>query len=90
MRESETFQCEFGRIAADCVRVASACFTIAGGSALYETSPLQRRLRDLHAATQHVAAQQRHYVSVGKLLLDQGNKRALAVVHHSPVIPGSV
>jgi len=40
-----------------------------GGSALYETSPLQRRLRDLHAAGQHAAVQQRHYVGAGKLLL---------------------
>ena len=112
MRESETFQFELGRVAADlraaqayhqfqvaghwqhaqagtlrdealltqgtqaaiwvvttCVRVADSCFTIAGGSAVYETSPLQRRLRDLHAAAQHAAVQQRQYVGVGKLLL---------------------
>ena len=29
--------------------------------------PLQRRLRDLHVAAQHAAAQQRHYASAGKL-----------------------
>jgi alkylation response protein AidB-like acyl-CoA dehydrogenase len=52
-----------------CVRVADACFTLGGGSALYETSPLQRRLRDLHAAAQHAVAHQRHYVEAGKLLL---------------------
>ena len=117
MRDSETFQYELGRVAADlkaakayhqaqlaehwhhalagtlkseallaqgtqaaiwvattCVRVADACFALAGGNAVYETSPLQRRLRDLHAGAQHAAAQQRHYVGVGKLLL----KRARA------------
>jgi indole-3-acetate monooxygenase len=52
-----------------CVRAADACFTLGGGSALYEISPLQRRLRDLHVAAQHAVAQQRHYVSAGKLLL---------------------
>jgi alkylation response protein AidB-like acyl-CoA dehydrogenase len=57
-------------ITTTCVRVADACFTLGGGSALYETSPLQRRLRDLHVAAQHAAAQQRHYVTAGKLLLD--------------------
>jgi indole-3-acetate monooxygenase len=31
-----------------CVRVADDCFALAGGSAVYENSPLQRRLRDLH------------------------------------------
>jgi len=52
-----------------CIRVADACFALGGGSALYETSPLQRRLRDLHTAGQHAAVQQRHYVGAGKLLL---------------------
>ena len=51
------------------VRVADACFSLGGGSALYETSPLQRRMRDMHAAAQHAAVQQRHNVSAGKLFL---------------------
>jgi alkylation response protein AidB-like acyl-CoA dehydrogenase len=112
MQDSETFQGELGRIAADvraarallevqaashwrhalagtlkdealyiqatqtaillattCVRVADSCFALGGGGALYETSPLQRRLRDLHAVAQHYNVQQRHYVNAGKLLL---------------------
>jgi alkylation response protein AidB-like acyl-CoA dehydrogenase len=56
-------------LATTCVRAAAACFALAGSSALYESSPLQRRLRDLHVAAQHGAAQQRHYVKAGKLLL---------------------
>jgi alkylation response protein AidB-like acyl-CoA dehydrogenase len=56
-------------LASTCVRIADACFALGGGSALYETSPLQRRLRDLHAAAQHAAVQARHYVSAGKTLL---------------------
>jgi alkylation response protein AidB-like acyl-CoA dehydrogenase len=113
MRESETFQYELGRLAADlraaealhqvqtadhwrralagtlkdeallveatqagawiaatCVRVVDACFALAGGSAVYETSPLQRRLRDMHTAAQHATIQQRHYAGAGKLLLN--------------------
>jgi alkylation response protein AidB-like acyl-CoA dehydrogenase len=57
-------------VSTTCVRVADACFALAGGSAVYESSPLQRRMRDLHTAAQHAAAQQRHYVGAGKLLLD--------------------
>jgi len=118
MRDSETFQGELGRIAAElraaraflqvqaashwrhalagtlkdealhtqgtqtaillattCVRAVDACFAIAGSSALYETSPLQRRLRDLHVIAQHYNVQQRHYVNAGKLLLDSSLAR---------------
>jgi alkylation response protein AidB-like acyl-CoA dehydrogenase len=57
-------------LATTCVRAADVCFALAGSSALYESLPLQRRLRDLHVAAQHGAAQPRHYVKAGKLLLD--------------------
>jgi alkylation response protein AidB-like acyl-CoA dehydrogenase len=57
-------------ITTTCVRAADACFALGGSSALYDSSPLQRRLRDLHVAAQHAVAQQRHYVGAGKLLLD--------------------
>jgi alkylation response protein AidB-like acyl-CoA dehydrogenase len=52
-----------------CLRVAETCFQFGGGSAVYGSSPLQRRLRDLQTAAQHAAVQQRHYVEAGKLLL---------------------
>src|SRR5262245_56279310 len=121
MRESEVFQFELGRVAADrraaraffqprrashwqhavagtvkgealmaestqaatwttatCVRVADTCFALAGGSAVYESSPLQRRLRDLHVAGQHARLQQRHYVSAGGQLLAQRSQIAAA------------
>jgi indole-3-acetate monooxygenase len=57
-------------VTATCLRVVDACFAAGGSGALYENSPLQRRLRDLHVAAQHAAVQQRHYVSSGKLLLE--------------------
>jgi hypothetical protein len=40
-------------------------------AAVYESSPLQRRLRDLHIAAQHATVQQRHYVTAGKAALAQ-------------------
>jgi alkylation response protein AidB-like acyl-CoA dehydrogenase len=63
---------------ATCVRVADACFALAGGSAVYESSPLQRRLRDLHVAGQHARLQQRHYVSAGEQLLTRRGETAAA------------
>jgi alkylation response protein AidB-like acyl-CoA dehydrogenase len=58
-------------IATTCVRAADACFALGGGSVVYDSSPLQRRLRDLHVAAQHAAVQQRHYVGAGKLRLSR-------------------
>ena len=56
-------------LAITCVCVVDACFALAGSSALYETSPLQRQLRDLHVVAQHYDVQQRHYVKAGNLFL---------------------
>ena len=63
-------------IATTCVGVADGCFTLGGSSALYESSPLQRRLRDLHVAAQHAIAQQRQYAGVGKLNLQRSPDEA--------------
>src|SRR5262249_8412913 len=80
-------------IVTTCVRAADTCFALAGGSALYETSPLQRRLRGLHVAAQHATVQQRHYANAGKLLLkpltgsearDRRGCRALTLAAHNP------
>jgi indole-3-acetate monooxygenase len=49
-----------------CNNVVSGCYTLSGSSAVLNTSPLQRRLRDIHAARQHVFAQDRFYGSAGK------------------------
>jgi indole-3-acetate monooxygenase len=62
-----------------CVRLADACFTLGGGSALYDNSPLQRRMRDLHAAAQHFAVQQRHYLASGALLLGAPSATTIAI-----------
>jgi indole-3-acetate monooxygenase len=56
-------------ISAACNRVGDACFALGGGAAIYDRSPLQRRMRDLHAAAQHAAVQQRHYLGAGALLV---------------------
>ena len=52
-----------------CVKAGDALYALGGGSALYEDSPLQRRLRDLHAAAQHAAVQPRHYATAGAVRL---------------------
>ncbi|WP_246791509.1 acyl-CoA dehydrogenase family protein [Bradyrhizobium commune] len=56
-------------LATTCAGIADACFALAGSSVVYDSSPLQRRLRDVRVGAQHAHAQQRLYVDVGKLAL---------------------
>jgi len=41
----------------------------AGGTAIYETSPLQKRFRDVHAATQHMLIGPSTWELTGRLML---------------------
>jgi alkylation response protein AidB-like acyl-CoA dehydrogenase len=52
-------------IHATCTDVVSGCYTLGGSGAVLNASPLQRRLRDSHAARQHVFAQERFYARAG-------------------------
>jgi alkylation response protein AidB-like acyl-CoA dehydrogenase len=56
-------------ITSACVRVAEGCFELAGSRAVYESSSLQRRVRDLRVAAQHAAAHPRNYVAAGPAVL---------------------
>ena len=54
------------RRAAEAVQLV---YTLAGGSANYRHSPLQRALRDVHAVTQHVGMAPQQYEEAGRMLL---------------------
>jgi indole-3-acetate monooxygenase len=54
---------------AACTNVVSGCYTLGGSSSIMNASPLQRRLRDIHAARQHFFAQERFYGAAGKQVL---------------------
>jgi alkylation response protein AidB-like acyl-CoA dehydrogenase len=51
------------------VQVVDAMYTLAGGSAVYESSPLQRQLRDVHVASQHIMVSTNTLETLGQLLL---------------------
>jgi indole-3-acetate monooxygenase len=62
------------RIAATHATAASArtvdeMYTTAGGTAVFASSPLQRRLRDVHTITQHLFVAPPTYEMIGKILL---------------------
>ena len=59
-----------------CVYSAQACaeavdlmHNAAGGTALFETSRLERCFRDVHACTQHIATSTSNYELGGRVLL---------------------
>jgi alkylation response protein AidB-like acyl-CoA dehydrogenase len=56
--------------ASESAAVADAAFTLAGGSAVYDTSLLGRCLRDAHVVTQHIQTAPKLNETIGKLLLD--------------------
>jgi alkylation response protein AidB-like acyl-CoA dehydrogenase len=51
--------------------IVDACYTAGGGSALYDSSPLQRCLRDIHTLTQHAAVGEGSITRAGAILLGQ-------------------
>ena len=50
-------------------QVVDAMYTLAGGGAVYESSPLQRQLRDVHVASQHIMVSSHTLETIGQLLL---------------------
>lgn len=50
--------------------VAKTAYELAGGAAVFSSHPLQRRFRDAHVATQHIATAWPTYELAGRILLD--------------------
>lgn len=57
--------------------VARSMYDLGGGSAIYETSPLQRRFRDAYAATAHFQVNPASLELPGRLLLGQPAQTAM-------------
>ena len=51
------------------VSVVDAMYTLAGGTSVYESSPLQRQFRDIHVVTQHIMVSPSVMETVGRLYL---------------------
>jgi alkylation response protein AidB-like acyl-CoA dehydrogenase len=56
------------RVTSLAVQVVDFAYTAAAGSAVYESSPLQRRLRDIHTLTQHAGVSTDFFTVTGALL----------------------
>jgi indole-3-acetate monooxygenase len=53
--------------AASATTATDAAYTMGGGTSVYETSPLQRCLRDVHVTTQHIMVAPRMNETLGRL-----------------------
>jgi alkylation response protein AidB-like acyl-CoA dehydrogenase len=49
--------------------VVDAMYALGGGTSIYETSPLQRHFRDVHAATQHMLVGPQTWELTGRMML---------------------
>jgi alkylation response protein AidB-like acyl-CoA dehydrogenase len=56
-------------VAGVAAEVADVAFTLAGGTAVYDTSVLGRCLRDAHVVTQHIQTAPKLHETIGRLLL---------------------
>lgn len=56
-------------VTSTCVRVVDGCYTLGGASAILNSSPLQRHLRDIHTCSQHAAVNANGYVQAGAFRL---------------------
>jgi alkylation response protein AidB-like acyl-CoA dehydrogenase len=53
------------------VAATDAAYLLGGGSAVHRSHPLQRCLRDVHTATQHVQVSPRMHETIGRVLLGE-------------------
>lgn len=69
MKERAQLRMCCAHVAIESARAVDIAFTLGGGTSIYETSVLQRCLRDAHTAVQHVMHAPPNYEIGGRLLL---------------------
>lgn len=58
-------------IMSTCVEVVDACYTIHGAAGVYDGTPLQRHLRDIHTISQHASVNENSITRAGAKMLGQ-------------------
>jgi alkylation response protein AidB-like acyl-CoA dehydrogenase len=58
-------------VAQTCAAIVDTCYTVGGGPSVYDASPLQRRLRDIHTLTQHASLSESALTKNGAALVGQ-------------------
>jgi len=65
------FRAMMAHVHVECMAIASEVFALEGSNVLYNTSPLQRRFRDMRAACQHIVASTEIFRPLGALVLGE-------------------
>jgi alkylation response protein AidB-like acyl-CoA dehydrogenase len=58
-------------VTAECVKIVDWAYTAGGSSVVYDSAPLQRRLRDIHVATQHASTFIETYGTLAAVVLGE-------------------
>jgi alkylation response protein AidB-like acyl-CoA dehydrogenase len=58
-------------VTAECVKIVDWAYTAGGSASVYDASPLQRRFRDIHVATQHAATFTEAYGTLAAVVLGE-------------------
>jgi alkylation response protein AidB-like acyl-CoA dehydrogenase len=53
----------------NCVDIVDLLYRLAGSSAIFQSSPLERCFRDVHTAAQHLQVQDARWETTGRVLL---------------------
>jgi alkylation response protein AidB-like acyl-CoA dehydrogenase len=60
-----------GHITAECIDIVERAYRLAGSASVYDTCPLERRLRDIYVAGQHISCFEDLYRLLGTTLLGE-------------------
>jgi indole-3-acetate monooxygenase len=69
---SATVRLAAATVASNAVTAVSTVYQLAGTTAIYTSSPLERYFRDVHTATKHITLSSSHFEMVGQYLLGGG------------------
>lgn len=60
-----------GHITTECIAIVEKAFRLGGSASVYNSCPLERRLRDIYVAGQHISAFEEIYRSLGATVLGE-------------------
>lgn len=60
-----------GHITSECKTIVDSAYTLAGSTSVYNSCPLEKRLRDIHVTGQHISTFKQIYRTLGAAVLEE-------------------